>query len=86
MNNNFIPKQRKQNLEYVSKLKEKQNNIVANKEKKEGIYVAIAFFITMLSLMIFFWSDNVMLDNLSLSLFIISCLLLFRFSGLSKQV
>lgn len=85
MNSNYIPKQRKEQMKFVTKAKESKNVTSAEKEKREGIVAAIIFLCLMAFLTLFFWSDNVILEKLYISLFIISCLLLVKLSGPSKQ-
>ncbi len=64
MNSNYIPKQRKEQMEFVTKAKESKNVTSAEKEKREGIVATIISLCLMAFLKLFFWSDNVILEKL----------------------
>ncbi|ARV08458.1 hypothetical protein BTO05_01905 [Winogradskyella sp. PC-19] len=70
-----------------------QNDVKANqsivsiiKEKRIEIYIAIHSLLIIASLILFFISQNIFMDNLAISGFIISCLLLIKTSGQTKKI
>ncbi|TCK69408.1 hypothetical protein DFQ05_0929 [Winogradskyella wandonensis] len=85
MDSNYIPKHTKQSESIISNIKSKKQDSIAIKEKRSAIYAAFLFLIIMASITIFSASQGVIFDHLAISLFIISCILLIKMSGPTKQ-
>lgn len=86
MNSNYIPKQSPQAKKMISSMRSKNQIAIATKEKRSAIYAAFLFLLIMASLTIFFAGQGVIFDHLAISLFIISCILLIKLSGPTKQL
>lgn len=85
MNSNYIPRKMKQNQNIVSAAKAKKQTSIAIREKKSAIYAAFLFLLIMTSLTVSFLGQNIFIVNISITVFIISCLLLIKISGQTKQ-
>ncbi|SHH63692.1 hypothetical protein [Winogradskyella jejuensis] len=86
MNSNYIPKQTKESERIMSDVKSKKQESIAIREKRGAIYAAFLFLLIMGSITIFSSGQGVIFDHLGISLFIISCILLIKMSGPTKQL
>ena len=86
MNSDYIPKQTRSSENIISEIKSKKQKSIAVKEKRSAIIAAFLFLTIIASITIFSSSQGVILDKLAISLFIISCILLIKLSGPTKQL
>lgn len=85
MNSNYIPNKSNNRNEVISALEDKKQKSIAYSEKKSAIYAAFLFLLVMASITIYFMGESIFMNYISISLFIISCILLIRMSGPTLQ-